>query len=132
MSVSHWILGQKICSLSEEKKREAWTRLQLHAVDYHTKMGTQFRVNSSISKPDLLSRVFRDRLSQGDNLTSRVANEITLWQAEPVIECRHQVDGKWIYNCVYDYWKRIKGRFPLLAAVAQQVLKSCFNFLLYC
>jgi len=89
-------------------------------LDYHTKMGTQIRVNESIVKSDLLSRVFRDRLSQGDNLTARVENEII------VIECRHQHEGKWVYNCVYDYWKRIKGRFLLLAPVAQQVLQNLF------
>ena len=70
---------------------------------------------------DLLSCLTKDH-TPAESFVAQVAQEISAWQAEPRMDVRYLgADGKWVYNSVMNYWNQVKGRFPLLTPIAQQV-----------
>lgn len=116
--------SKNLNAVVEGGKKHVWSNLQSYTEKFHEALSTVLpTVTPTVTEEsDLLSQLGGDR-APGKNLANKVVQEISVWQSEPSMEIRFKgSDGKWVYNSVFDYWSKVKYRFPLLAPIAQQVI----------
>jgi hypothetical protein len=100
-----------------------WAHLHIFTVDYYKKFPTQrsLQQEEEEDNEDLLSSLSQAHSHQGKDLEEQVRKEISAWQGEVAMEIGHKINGQWVYNCAFHYWRQVKCRFPLLSRIAQQV-----------